>query len=649
MGAQAPVRDAIVFGLPMLSISSLLLAVGAVLFLAYVCSVCWLLRGESRRALLLLLVTTGIGAFLRFYDVWNLPPGMNDDEFKTLRLAAEVLQTGDVFILGYEGPILWAVLFQAPVAAALDSVFWGMRLYPLVLSVLSVPVVFAACRGLRFREGASLVGAFLAATLPWALFWGRMPWGGEIFFYEALLLAGLCRIIWRDGSWGNVVVAVLGLVGLLYEYTAAWAMFGLVPLALLLARTWRQRILCSSVLLLGIAFWLPWLLHPERWKGAITSKVAAGATSDGAMAAVVTVLRTFVFPEGHLYWISVPSAAVHPVVVLVVAALGVLLVPVRRSLFIAFAFLGGLVPAILSCSGAASTHRSIGAFMLVPIAAAACFERLSDVVRPAFKRAASLVALVFCALTAVQSWAIFTGSPFWQGTERVFVSGETLATERIRFPITTPTYAESVLAYILYSRGDTSPGHKYLSYENWMPSMPSTYLYTGNLGGFADWMKAALPPDQVEEFGVGPAAKSYIARVTEADLPRLRGNGWTYRRSCVSGRESEVQIPLFIVGQPLGWGSSCGKIASHTVRGVWLGQPGTLALHVSARTPTDVTVKTSSGFSSAVTVRAPVVLEVAVATGESVTVSATEAELLSLRLLVGGIPAPFGSSRVPVS
>ena len=219
--------------------STFALILSATLTVGYFTSMWWLLRKEGSRPLLLLLCLTAATAALHLYDVWNLPPGINDDELKTLKRAVDSWRGGGLFGNGFEAPILYAVLFQAPVAMLVDSTFWGMRAYPLTLGILAVPVAFAICRGLRFSLVASFVGASLVGTLPWALFWGRMPWGGEIIFYEALLLAGVSRIVWRDGGLMDVVVAMLGLIGLLYEYTAAWAMIGIPPLAFLLAHSWR--------------------------------------------------------------------------------------------------------------------------------------------------------------------------------------------------------------------------------------------------------------------------------------------------------------------------------------------------------------------------------------------------------------------------
>src|SRR5262249_13188502 len=124
---------------------------------------------------------------------------------------------------------------------------------------LASPAAFAAARALGVGVGPSLVAGGLVAVLPWSLLYGRMMFGGELIFHELLLIAALARLVWQRGRWVDALLGAFALCLLFWHSFACRAMVALPLVAIVLARDWRQRAWCASVVPMALLGWYPYL------------------------------------------------------------------------------------------------------------------------------------------------------------------------------------------------------------------------------------------------------------------------------------------------------------------------------------------------------------------------------------------------------
>jgi len=581
----------------------------SVIFLgAYTFCMWWLLRRERWSTLCALLLLTIGTAWLHTYQVFELPPGLNDDEIKTLKSTHEFFGNRKIFVLAAQGPILHAILFQMPIVWWTDSAWWAMRLYPIVFGILAVTVSFSVGRSLRFGIIPSFVTAALVATLPWSLFWGRISWGGEIIFYQALLLAALGRILWCDGGKVELVIGAIGLSGLLWDYTGAWSMLAMPFIAALIGHTLRQRALSLGVFALAVILWIPYLLNIQEWWQHISNKVSLTPTSTAPLSIAALqqrfehllgpfkqTLRVFLYPEGNVYWISMHSVAIQPTFVLAVAALGSIVSIGRRSVFLGLGFLAGLTPALLSFSGAPSTHRMMCAFLFISIACAAPFWFASKVsTGRAGQWLIGIIAVCFVGTATKQSVALFFSPSFWTESERIFFGSETLLTEGIRLPTSTPLAAGPQINRILDARGVEKPGFANLTYETLLPTRPSTIALSPAIQLLIPFYEGSLPKEHITTYGTVPDKASIKAEFSASDVEYWGKYGWTIERRCADRTLTGIRLPTFYVTNDLGWMEPCPMQRQIIFRAKWTREPTQLSLLTYRGTP--VTIETSQGL-----------------------------------------------------
>ena len=617
-----------------LPFSPLILSV--ILLGVYAFSAYWLLKRENWKTLTTLTILTLGAAWLHTYQIWEFPPGINDDEIKTLKSTHEYFTNRKIFVLAAQGPILHAVLFQMPLVWWTDSVMWAMRTYPIVFGVLAVPMSFCVGRSLLFGTIPSLVTATLVAVLPWSLFWGRISWGGEIFFYQALLLAALGRIIWCQGGKVEMVIGAIGLSGLIWEYTGAWSMLAMPFIGALVSLTWRQRALCLGIFALAIALWIPYLLNINEWWQYISTKVSVTqgkpATSlslalpeiaNHVTLALQRTLRAFRHPEGNVYWISMHSVAIHPEIVLVVAGLGTFACLARRSIFITLGFLAGLTPALLSFNGAASTHRMICAFIFISIACGGFFNLASRLLKGKIGKAlVSATAFSFVVIAGKDSVNLFFSSTFWSQSDRIFFQSETLLSESIRLPLSSPLTAGPQVGRLLDARGVANSGVRNLAYDSLLPTQPTTVTLSPALQTLIPFYTQALPAERITSFGSGQYGTSIKAEFTSSEVERWKKYGWTAERRCADRVLKGIRIPMFFITNALGWSEPCPGQSEVIFKAKWVREPKELSILTFGGA--SVKVETSGGTSipSSTDIRA--VKKFMLHPGETVTLTVTK-------------------------
>ena len=600
----------------------------------------WLLRSESWRTLVLVGVLTAIGLSLRLFQIEELPPGLNDDEIKTLAFANEVVGESRIFRPILNVPMFWTALLYFPFLSVSGSVFWTMRVVPVLLGTLAIPVAFSIGRSLSFGIVSSLVGAACVASMPWAIFWSRQHWASGIVFFEAILVSALARLVWRHGGWIEVAVATLGLCGVLYDYTGGWAMAGMPIVAALLASSMQQRIKCGAVLLAGLILWMPWLLQTDSWLHIVSSKSVGGGGGflsgeflQGFVHATRKTLRTFVYPEGTIYWTSLQGVAMHPIMVLVAAALGLVCCMFRRALFLGIGFFGGMMPTIMSSSTGASGHRMISCYLFISLAVAAFFEALSKL-RPShkYRSGVAVFAVIFMVAASIQSMRIFLSNDFWKGSEGVFWYGATKISESVALPVSRPTVVDFETSRFLKARNIRNPGYAVLAHENWMPTSPVEYDISPPLSFILPLYREALPESHITVFGSGPTM-AFRATFDDRDVAEWRKYGWSVEARCGAQSIMKGQLPGVVFGSYLPWSWQCYAPQTMVYRGVWAGPPTELTLWLVGAF--DVHVEVASGVQVRRSPNSARYLNFNVTTNDEVTIIANMQNGFQMRLLEG--------------
>jgi hypothetical protein len=558
------------------------------LLVAYTSATIWLLRAEARGHLVGLSLLTAGAAVLKLLWIYDLPPGLNEDEIKTLRQAMSAWGNSDMFLPGIEAPILHAVLFQLPIAESLQSLFWGSRTYPIVCSILSVPLAFVIGRSLQLSSRASYLLAFLVTVLPWSLFWSRLPWGGEIIFYQCLLVAAIARIIWRDGSWGDILVGVVGLTGLLWEYTGAWCMIGMPIIGLVIAPGFRRKTKCLGVLVGSILLWMPYILRAGHWVHYITEKVSSPSSGRSLQdfinhyhAQFMRSFEVFWAPTGITSWLSMHSVAIHPYLVLATAVLGLLSLAPRKILFILGGFSAGMFASVVSSATLPSTHRMMCAFLFISIASAGAMYRIERLLPgPRGKLFSGILTIAFAVSVSLSSLRIFLSKDFWRNAEgQIFVHGETLLSEALKPTVDLPAIVDGQIHLQVEVTKDRQL-LSMLSYANWLPTAPREYGFNRQFEDLLPLYLEALPPEQVRAFGGRDYPKSFNAKFYAKDVAAWSTYGLTLTIDCKDGTQTRsFRVPTVMIQTILnGFGSYCRESHEYRYRATWVGPPTDLVL-----------------------------------------------------------------------
>jgi hypothetical protein len=553
-------------------------AIGVGIVSGYVLALWWLLRGEQAWTYTALIALCSVALSLRVVVTTDYPAGVNEDEVKNLGCSIQALGWGSLFGESCNGPpYLLSTLFAAPLVPYIGATRWAMRSYSLVTGVLATPVAFAVARSMGLAVASSLTAAALVAVLPWSIFYGRITLGGELIFHQLLLLAGLARLVFADGGLADAMLGSFGLCLLLWDYLVGRSMMGMAVVAAVLARGWRPRLWSLAVIPLAL---LGWWAHLRTAPNAGLGFTTVGLNPLASLEAWHTftaraqfALWTFVWPVAQNNLFTERAAAVHPVFLLVLAALGVL-TGVRRGLFLLAGFAAGLMPGIVSDGGAISTHRIMMAFSFVVLAVASAL----DVLPWRRLRGAAATAIVLSA--GVWSVAFYFSPRFWgQGGEHFNFDVE--RTELNELITENPPARLITMPQIGYYMPRPGPQTKIdmLTVDNWLPPNREavTYLFTWE-GGLLRPQYEQLFPRRVQPVG----RDSFLVGLEAADWSWLRQHGWIYTVRC-GDRVHTAQVPFLYSVLWAVDGFTCTGPMTHTWRAHWGGPAADMVLEFDGR------------------------------------------------------------------
>jgi len=543
------------------------------ILLAYAAALWWLLRREAAWTYVALAALTSIALALRLVYTRDFPAGLNEDEVKILWCTIPLLRHGAFFAEDCTGlPALLSILFEAQLAEWIGPSRWAIRSYSLLGGVLAVPAAFAAARSLGLRVAPSLAAAAFLATMPWAIFYGRVHQSGEMLLHEMLVVAVLARFVRGQGGLPEVTIAALGLCLLFYGYFSGRVLLGLTMVAAVLARG-RYRALCLAVVLLAMAGWAPYVLwsrSPHVWVG-LSARQTQAEYDERPLATLARkteqALHAFVAPVAYDQWLTVRAGAMHPWLVLGLAAIGSL-TGVRRGLFLWAGFLGGLAPAILGYSPYPSTRRMLMAFPFVSLAAACALDLLPRArLRQAVCAAVAIVA-------GVQGVRFYFSDGFWMpGSLWVFDAERTALVEALPTPPHPRLIISPKLGYYFAPRANYDKSFESLSPDTLFPPDGEAVLYA------FDPAYAPLQSLYVDLFGVDRVESfggAFLVRLEARDWSWLRRHGWRYRWTCEGKPDRATDVPVLFQA---GFGyrdTGCEATAIHTWRARWQGPPAHL-------------------------------------------------------------------------
>lgn len=537
--------------------------VTAAIVLGYVWTLAVLLRAESRLVRLALFLLVSLALSLRLVAPKEFPPGMNEDEPKVLACALDALKDGRLHTEGCTGvPFLLNVLFQAQLVPLLGPNRESMHAYSVAAGTLSTLAAYALAQALHLSRAASLVYASMVATLPWSLYYGRISFGGGLMFHQLLLLAALARIVFGQGGWREVLIASFAQTLLLYDYFAGRLFFPFLIVAFVLTPG-RRRLLLLLVPLVAVIGWLPYLLSgPEHllvprgdrphleWNALVSGWRAA--------------LEAFIWPRAADFWISVRSAAVHPVLVLVLACLGILCLVVRQRRLAAFLIAGfvmGLAPAAATLP---STRRMMMAYPFVSLLSVSALDFLP------LRRGRGCVFALIAVAVGFASVRFYFSDEFWPPQSRaVSGAGITQLVESIPYPLRSNLIVSPGCGYFFAARERTDRGRvEVLNTENWWPPSGGevVYAFSAHWELLEPFYRNILGPHRIRSFG-GP----FSVMFEPGEWRWLSQYGWTYEVECAKPAwKKRGQVPaLFHLGQTVPQ-FFCEASTTHRWKGQWL-------------------------------------------------------------------------------
>lgn len=211
----------------------------------------------NQRILLIILMITLVGGFIRFYKLTENPPSLNIDEVAFGYDAYSILKTGRdqnnhflpltfQSIGDYKNPVV--IYTMVPSIALFGLTEFGVRFPTALLGTLSIPLMFFLAFALTKNRNIALAASFLLAISGWHVYFSRLASDSlvGVFFLMSGVL-GFQKVLEGKKQW--IMPAALGLVIALYSYHSL-RLF--VPVFILIWLIMKRKLFNKSILMLLI-------------------------------------------------------------------------------------------------------------------------------------------------------------------------------------------------------------------------------------------------------------------------------------------------------------------------------------------------------------------------------------------------------------
>ena len=202
-----------------------------------------------------------LAAVIRLVSLTDVARNVTADEADNLQVVYH--------IMAGEGPGFFGLDWKPNPAFSMHMMSWfmgvfgesivGMRMPSVVLSLLSLVAFYYVARQALSRH-ASLAATFLLGTSLWYLHFSRSGWeNGHVALYALMTVLTLTLAL-RRGSWylyaASGLFCALGLYGYGSGRTIILAVLLYLPVALVLQRQGRRRVLLGYAMLVAVCFTL---------------------------------------------------------------------------------------------------------------------------------------------------------------------------------------------------------------------------------------------------------------------------------------------------------------------------------------------------------------------------------------------------------
>jgi len=257
----------------------------------------------------LLIIIVIIAAFLRLYNITDLPPGLYPDEAMNGNNALEALSTGDfkVFYPENNGREGLFINIQALSIALFGNFPWALRIVSAIFGILTVLGIYFLVKEI-FNKNIALLSAFLLATSFWHINFSRI--GFRAIMAPFFLTWGIYFLLKSLNNWkleiGNWKLPILG--GLAYGLGFhSYIAYRATPLLILIIialywfqnKEWqiRKKILlaASGYILMAIIVFAPlgiyFIQNPQDFMGR-TTQVSVFSSPAPIKDLTVNILKT---------------------------------------------------------------------------------------------------------------------------------------------------------------------------------------------------------------------------------------------------------------------------------------------------------------------------------------------------------------------
>jgi len=219
---------------------------------------------RQNKLLILVLVIILCGIFVRAYDLTNTPKGYNQDEVSAAYEGFALLNNGTdrwgnpwpaYFLSWGSGQNVLLSYLDIPVFAAAGMTPLTVRLVPVILSILSLPLLFLVTKKL-FGNKTGVIALVILTFAPWAIMAGR--WGLESNLLPFFSLSGIYSLTKALENKRWIIPALIPWALALYAYSIS--LFFIPVILVVLAVCYRKQIkttpgkwLCSILIFLVLA------------------------------------------------------------------------------------------------------------------------------------------------------------------------------------------------------------------------------------------------------------------------------------------------------------------------------------------------------------------------------------------------------------
>jgi hypothetical protein len=205
---------------------------------------------RQNKLLVLVLVIILCGILVRVYDLANTPKGFNQDEVSAAYEGYALLTNGTdrwgnpwpaYFLSWGSGQNVLLSYLDIPVFAVAGVTPYTVRLIPVLLGILTLPLMFLTARKL-FNSGTALIATAMLAFAPWHVIASR--WGLESNLLPFFLLLSVYTFLkaLEDKRW--IIWSLIPWAAALYAYSISLVFIPLILFLLVLTfwrKIWAQR------------------------------------------------------------------------------------------------------------------------------------------------------------------------------------------------------------------------------------------------------------------------------------------------------------------------------------------------------------------------------------------------------------------------